>query len=241
MRDLINIFEHNSGDLVSMDPTYVESKIADSTHIHSFILTFDNSGGSIEDLYRYSFEGDNDRLYFTIDKKSSAASSYLLVSKLNNFWQVKDVCVYEKFQRAGLATELCHHVIRTELGSLISDSQMSTQAEALFSAFERLLKVRIYDKKLNKIYDKSSIGQKTSDGSTILTPEEDIVDPLEDYNLSQIRFFYIVESDAAKNEKLLESLSSNKRLQHYLKFKSFVHDPAPSSPIIPRFSRKNDP
>jgi hypothetical protein len=128
---------------------FILDKIEDSKRINAF-----GNKEMMQVICRYDYD-ENNRLYFTIVKDSidekfenGEPSSYLLITRLNNTWQVKGTQVFPKFEKRTIATTLYYYVICGEIGTLISDTQMFDDAERLWNRMMKTnnLKVSIYDK-----------------------------------------------------------------------------------------------
>lgn len=240
MRKLIDIVEHNKG---SFEETIdIDDKISSSTKIYAFAISR-GLKTDMQEVYRYAYEGDENRLYFTMDHKSKEISAYILVSKLKSVWQVKGSFVNPDYRGVGLATDLYYFLVRNELGSLISDSQLTDAAEALWNALKRNLTVGIYDKELDKKYSFNEIGNETDDGSIILDPQEDETHSKGDFFGDMVRFFLLAETK--QNMRVCnEGLEKHYPLQYFLKHgKPKNNEPyGPTMmPRVPNFGRFGEP
>jgi len=182
------------------------------------------------DFYRYDYDPDN-RLYFVVNIENTELATYLLVKKINNIWQEKNLFTEKKFRMAGLTKDFYFVIIKQELGKLISDAQLSDDAELFWNSLNKILTIKIYDKKLNKIYNYNEIGKITDDGEKIISPYEDETYSKGEYD-DTVRFFLLAETIITEN--------TDNRLKYYLKYGKPPSDPEPYMPRTPRIGKLGD-
>ncbi|NJO62375.1 MAG: hypothetical protein HC836_30370 [Richelia sp. RM2_1_2] len=144
--------------------------------------------------------------YILSDLQKSSIFGYVMLEHVsNNIWQVRDAVVTESGK--GLGTNLYYFIVRTgnnlkhvQTKKLIHDEQLSPAAEQLWkkNLVKKGLVRKIYDRQLDQIYPENSIGSALADGTIILNPEEDTVRLELGEHLSDIRFFWLVESITAQ-------------------------------------------
>lgn len=242
MRKLINIVEHNIGEYDHLSSDYILSKVSESKKIYAFAIR-KNGGGSTQDLHRYVGEDDYSRIYFTIDHKSNEVSGYLQVIRFNDIWQEKGLYVFPQYRNVGLATDLYNFVIKHELIKMISDSQLTPDAERLWNALRRGMTIKIYDKELDKVYDYSEIGNMTDDGIEIIDPKNDESYSKERFD-DNVRFFMLAESSEEVRKTMSESLKRRTDIQYYLEHGEPEIHPIIKERIMPRipnFGREGEP
>lgn len=175
-------------------------------------------------FYIFYFAEDGQCFYILSDRNREDVYGYVILNHISDdIWQVKDAIVFDT--NKGIGTTLYHFIVRkgnnlqnVQTKRLIHDTQLSPQAERLWK--DKLVSTglirKIYDKKLNKMYDETMIGKPAADGIGIKNPEDDIVDTFLDYDHSGMRFFWLVESQhkqpsisELRNQFLLEGRTSD--------------------------------
>lgn len=157
-------------------------------------------------LYIFYFEDVSQCFYILSDRNKDNIHGYIILINISeDIWQVKDAIVFDA--NKGIGTTLYHFIVRkgntvqnVQTKRLIHDTQLSQQAEKLWK--DKLVSIgllrKIYDKKLDTVYDENMIGKTAIDGAVIINPEEDIIDTFQDYDHSSMRFFWLVESQYAQ-------------------------------------------
>lgn len=159
-------------------------------------------GSNNQQFYIFFHDEGNSCWYFISDKNKNELNGFMRVEHIiDDVWQVKEVLVNPA--GIGLGSSLYYFIVRignTQVGlktkKLINDLQLSPAAEKVWnsSIFKKGLNRKIYDKKLNKIYDESEIGNRKTDNAEILHPEKDTVDFSNDVLGNNMRFFWLAES-----------------------------------------------
>lgn len=159
-----------------------------------FLTKFNGTDGYPVKIFK---SVDHNNLWFIAEYKDEIIG-YIKTDELPTnpqILQVKDAQIYFAYQNQGIGTRMYSALALSAGYRFIHDTQLSPQAEKIWK--EKLpglhLIKGIYDRKRDQVYPQDKTGYSTEDGKIILNPEHDTSDPIEDYDGSGQRFFWIFE------------------------------------------------
>jgi hypothetical protein len=161
--------------------------------------------GTVRTFFVYYVE-EYDTCYYILSNRSKDHIEGYLSARhvVDDIWQVQTAIV--KTKGKGIGSDLYHFVIRIGNAKqnvtkkrIINDTQLSTDAEKLWlKTLPKLgITLKIFDRKLQTTYtfDDLNSGKLTPDGVKLIHPKQDVVDTVQDYDNSTMRFFLLAESN----------------------------------------------
>lgn len=127
----------------------------DKSQLINFLSDRDNiellrthTSSSAKDFVIFEYKiGSKDILFIMANRVDyNDIVAYMFVKRLDDFWQVQDVSVYDEYRNLGLGTDLYVKVIDSKF-DLVSAFSLSVEAEKLWrNKLTKLVNVRVYDK-----------------------------------------------------------------------------------------------
>ena len=148
----------------------------------------------------WKLENGNELIFGAIHNNPAKPLGYVLFQRMSGDAKVliaKNAWVDPEYRRQAIQTELFQFVNKVEHFQILSDTQLTKEGEALWKSLtsSSSFNSNIVYVPTGELYSINDIGKKkTSDGFTVISPEDDCIQP--DFWNGTIgqRFFYILES-----------------------------------------------